>query len=446
MRRRLAVAAVVLVLVFGAAVFGFAGRMGDSSTERKDSLRTVLEVVALVKTNYVDDVGVSTLLSNYARRGSISGMLETSLKDPYTRYLVPAAYKEMKIDNAGEFGGIGVYLGMGKDNELLVIAPIDGTPAARAKMKAGDHIVAIDGRSSLKLSVDEAASLMRGPKGTTVTVVVERGKEKERLEFRLVRDVIKVPSVRSEMLEDKVGYLRIASFTATTADDFEENLKKLETAGLKGLILDLRFNPGGLLSSAIDVLNKLIGEGPLVHVVGRASAKQSFYARPEKIHPNYPMVVLINGGSASAAEIVAGGLQDTHRAVVLGVKSFGKGSVQTIYPLRDGSALSLTTQKWLTAGGHSISKKGILPDVVVKNPGDDEMEAELEKLRAEQNSKQPPAVKTSGKAEVKPAAQPETKREGKEPATPPEFHDLQLEKARDFVKQQFGSVAQPNAA
>lgn len=435
MQKRLIVAAVALSLLLGAAVFGFPGRMADAASGNRESLRTVLEVVALVKGNYVDEVPLSALLGNYARRGSIQGMLQATLKDPYSRYLTPSAYNEMKIDNAGEFGGIGIYLGMSENEELLVIAPIDGTPAARANVKAGDRIVEIDGRSTVNMSADEAASLMRGPKGTTVTVVVERGRERVRQTFRLVRDIIKVPSVQSKMLPDRLGYVRIASFASTTADDFDQNLKKLEAQGMRGLILDLRFNPGGLLNAAVDVLNKLIGEGPLVHVVGRTSAKQTFYARPSKVHPNYPVVVLINGGSASAAEIVAGALQDSKRGIVLGTKSFGKGSVQTIYPLRDGSALSLTTQKWLTAAGHSISQRGIIPDLVVKNPGDDEMEAELERIR-------------QGKPEEK--GEPAKAKERKDPLeqaeTGAESHDRQLEKAQEFLKQQLAATQGRDAA
>lgn len=441
MRRRVALAAVAMVLILAAAVFGFSGWKAGAMSERKDSLRTVLEVVALVKSNYVEDVSLSALLSNYARKGSIQGMLAATLKeDPYSRYLVPSAYNEMKIDNSGEFGGIGIYLGMSKDHELLVIAPIEGTPAERAKVKAGDYIVAIDGRSTANMSTDEAASLMRGPKGTSVKVTVERGKERVRLEFELERDIIRVPSVKSKLLPGKLGYLRLASFSATTADDLEQSLRKLEADGMRGLILDLRFNPGGLLNAAIDVLNKFIGEGPLVHVVGRGSSRQTFYARPGKAHPDYPVVVLINGGSASAAEIVAGALKDTRRAIVVGTKSFGKGSVQTIYPLRDGSALSLTTQKWLTPAGHSISNKGIFPNVVVKNPGDDEMEAELERMRSEEKkpgAKREPAEEPAGK---EPAPTPETAPESAE------VHDLQLEKAQEILQQQLQAAALRDAA
>lgn len=442
MRRRVFAAAVAVALLFGVAALAFPGRKADAAAERKDNLRTVLEVMALVKGNYVEEVPLSTLLGGYARKGSIRGMLSVTLKDPYSRFLLPSAYNEMKIDNSGEFGGIGIYLGMSKENELLVVSPIEGTPAERAKVKAGDHIVAIDGRSTADMSSDEAASLMRGPKGTAVTIAVERGREKTRLEFHLVRDVIKVPSVQGKMLPEQLGYVRMASFSATTADDFERNLRKLEGEGMRGLVLDLRFNPGGLLTAAIEVLNRLIGEGPLLHVVGRASAKQTFYARPGQLHPNYPMVVLINGGSASAAEIVAGALQDTHRGIVVGTKSFGKGSVQTIYPLHDGSALSLTTQKWLTAGGHSISQKGIVPDVVVKNPGDDEMEAQLDKIRAEQKA----APASAGKAPASTGKAPAEKA-ATAPEPEGEPRDLQLEKAREILKQQLRMAsARPNAA
>jgi carboxyl-terminal processing protease len=404
----------------------------------------------------VEEIPLSSLIGGYARRGSIHGMLTATVKDPYSRYLVPSAYSEMKIDNSGEFGGVGIYLGMSKENAILVIAPIEGTPADRAKVKAGDHIVAIDGRSTVNMSTDEAANLMRGPKGTSVNLSIERGRDKERHEFHLVRDVIKVPSVKEKMLPGKLGYVRIASFSGTTADDFERSLERLEKDGMRGLIIDLRFNPGGLLGSAIDILNKLIGDGPLVHVVGRASAKQSFYARPGQIHPDYPVAVLINGGSASAAEIVAGALQDTHRGTVIGTKSFGKGSVQTIYPLRDGSALSLTTQKWLTPAGHSISQKGIMPDVVVKNPGDDEMEAELEKIRSEQKGAQAmtgqaPATAKSGQAKDAPVKDAPAKGGDQKAKAASEaqadIRDYQLEKAQELLEQQLGaSAAKSNAA
>jgi carboxyl-terminal processing protease len=306
-------------------------------------------------------------------------------------------------------------------------------------MKASDRIVLIDGRTTVNMSTDEAASKMRGPKGTAVVVTVERGKEKTRKQFRLVRDVIKVPSVRGEMLAKGVGYVRIASFTATTADDLERNLTKLEGEGMKGLVLDLRFNPGGLLNSAVDVLNRFIDQGPLLHVVGRGSAKQSFLARPGLMHPDYPVVVLVNGGSASAAEIVAGALQDTHRAIVLGTKSFGKGSVQTIYPLNDGSALSLMTQKWLTSGGHSISQKGIMPDVVVKNPGDDEMEAELEKLREERKqtgSIDPQATKKQSDKPATSTASKAAEEKDAKGAAEEDTRDYQLEKAQEIIAQQ----------
>lgn len=449
-RRGLVVVAAVALLLGSIAVVGLSrGLAENAGATGKESLRTVLEVISLVRGNYVEEVSLSSLLSAYAKKGTISGMLASAVKDPYSRYLNQAAYAEMKIDNSGEFGGIGVYLGMSKDNELLVIAPIEETPADKAGMKAGDHIVLIDGRSTVNMSTDEAASKMRGPKGTAVVVTVERGADKVRKQFRLVRDVIKVPSVKGKMLTKEVGYLRIASFTATTADDLERNLTKLEGEGMKGLVLDLRFNPGGLLNAAVDVLSRFLDQGPLLHVVGRGAAKQTFFARPGLVHPDYPVVVLVNGGSASAAEIVAGALQDTHRAIVLGTKTFGKGSVQTIYPLADGSALSLTTQKWLTAGGHSISQKGIMPDVVVKNPGDDEMEAELQKLREERQQSGSLDPQAGKKPSDKPAQTTTKPAEEKTPgpAAEEDTRDYQLEKAQEIILQQLqGRSAGKNAA
>ncbi|MFQ5354221.1 MAG: S41 family peptidase, partial [Thermodesulfobacteriota bacterium] len=287
--------------------------------------------------------------------------------DPHSSFMDPDEYKEMKIDTKGVFGGVGIQIGI-KDKVLTVIAPIEDTPAWKAGIKANDKIVKIEKTSTHDMSLDEAVRLMRGPKGEEVTIYIMReGFEKPKA-FTIKRDIIKVKSVKFESKEDNIGYIRIAQFQKNTSSDLKKALVKIKPkkGELRGLILDLRNNPGGLLQEAVAVSNFFLKKGLIVYTKGRGGEQSMvFKADAKGTEADYPIIILVNGGSASASEIVAGALQDHKRAVVLGVSTFGKGSVQTIVPLADGSALRLTTAKYYTPSGRSIQAKGIEPDIVV---------------------------------------------------------------------------------
>jgi carboxyl-terminal processing protease len=289
--------------------------------------------------------------------------------DPHSSFLPPDMYRELEIDTSGKFGGLGIEITL-RNNVLTVVSPIEDTPADRAGLEAGDIIFKIEGRFTKDMSIMDAVKLMRGPAGSTVTITIMRDAFDKPRDFTLVREVIKVQSVKARTLEKGFGYVRIAQFQERTDSDLENALNRLRKENndqLSGLILDLRNNPGGLLDQAVKVSDHFLKEGLIVYTEGREEGSQMrFSARAEGDEPGYPMVVLINNGSASASEIVAGALQDNGRAVVLGTQSFGKGSVQTIIPLSDDSGLRLTTARYFTPRGTSIQAKGITPDIVVK--------------------------------------------------------------------------------
>jgi carboxyl-terminal processing protease len=321
------------------------------------SLEKLIDCLEIIKNNYVEEVPPSKLIE-----GAIKGMTETL--DPHSAYLTKEAYREMEISLKGSFGGLGIELGESEGN-LIVISPIEDSPAFKAGVKPGDRILKIDGRSTVGLSLDEAVSLLRGKKGTKVTLTLTRDTAKKPFDVILTREIIKVESVQSGLLESGYGYIKVRSFKVDTADEIEKALKPL--LPLKGLILDLRYDPGGVLNQAIAVSDLFLSEGLIVYTDGRRPDDRQEYSATEKgTYEGFPMVVLINGGTASAAEIVAGALQDNHRAVVVGVKSFGKASVQTIKELPDGSALKLTVARYYTPSGRSIQAKGIQPDIVVE--------------------------------------------------------------------------------
>jgi len=282
------------------------------------------------------------------------------------------------------------------------------------------------------MSSEQAQNLMRGPKGTKVIIGVERGRDLEYLEFEIIREIIQVPSVEGKMLEDGIGYLHVASFTGTTIQGLHDKLADLQQQGMQGLILDLRFNPGGLLTAAIDMVDEFVTAGPILHVAGRNGAgRHTISATKEAGFPDLPLVVLVNKGSASASEIVAGALKDLGRATLIGTQTFGKGSVQTIFPLHDGSGLVLTTQKWYSSGGQSIHLQGIEPNIVLYNPGDEKMEAQLKQMQAEQNG----ISSGEEQAEQEPSEAEETaSAEHDEP-----FEDLQLHKAIEVLRAQIDS-------
>jgi carboxyl-terminal processing protease len=363
-------AGAVLTLSF----FALGAGVGPVSAARYEDLSLFTSVLHIVRRNYVEDVDETELI-----RGAVRGMLAEL--DPHSAYLDPDAHKEMQIDTKGEFHGLGIEITKRRDGFIEVVAPIDGTPASRAGIRARDQIVAIcpdeppedwteECRSTKGMSLFDAVKLMRGRKGSKITIRIWREEFDRPQPYTIVRDVVKVISVSSEMLEPGYGYVRIRSFQERTATDLAKRLDELraEAEGqLQGLVLDLRDNPGGLLDQAVAVADRWLNEGLLVYTQGRVEGQaQEFHANGDPMEGIYPMVVLVNAGSASASEIVAGALQDQHRALVLGSATFGKGSVQTVYPLEDGSGLRLTTALYYTPSGRSIQEVGIEPDIVIE--------------------------------------------------------------------------------
>lgn len=352
--------AVVLALVIGLGVQRRCAAQGGNDYE---SIELFTDVLAIVKKSYVEDVDTKKLIY-----GAINGML--SSLDPHSSFMPPDTYKEMKIETRGSFGGLGIEITI-KDGMLTVISPIEDTPAYRAGIKAGDQIIKIDDKFTKDMTIMDAVKRMRGPKGTKVTLTIFREGLNKPKEFPLIRDIIQVKSVKYRTLDRGFGYVRISQFQEKTDEDLAKALKALhdENGGkLQGLVLDLRNDPGGLLDQAVRVAERFIDPGKLiVYTKGREKDSQMrFVSRAGDQEQHFPMVVLINGGSASASEIVAGALQDNKRAIIMGTQSFGKGSVQTIIPLSDNSGLRLTTALYYTPSGRSIQAKGITPDIVVE--------------------------------------------------------------------------------
>lgn len=333
---------------------------GDDATYR--GLKIFADVIDLVQNNYVDPVDTEDLIHK-----AIQGMV--SSLDPHSQLLPPEAFEELQIDTRGEFGGIGIVITMQK-GVLTVISPIEGTPAYEAGVQAGDIIVEVDGESTKDMMLWEAVKKMRGPKGEAVTITIVREGAAKPIEFELVRDIIPIESVRHLTVKPGYGYIRITNFQENTTSDLEAALAALESGEtpMKGLILDLRDNPGGLLNQAIQVSDIFLDSGAIVSIKGRLPKHTKvFDAHPDRERHSYPIVVLINGGSASASEIVAGALQDHKRGLILGATSFGKGSVQTLETLRDGYGLKFTIARYYTPSGRSIQAAGIEPDILVKH-------------------------------------------------------------------------------
>ncbi|TCO82762.1 carboxyl-terminal processing protease [Plasticicumulans lactativorans] len=326
-----------------------------------DELRTFAEVLERVKRDYVEPVDDRQLLEA-AVKGMLNGL------DPHSAFLDKEAYREMQVGTTGEFGGLGIEIGQ-EDGFVRVIAPIDDTPAARAGILAGDLIIRINDTPTKGMSLTEAVKLMRGPAGSPIKLNIVRSGQDKPIEITLERDIIQVKSVKSRMLEPGFGYVRITQFQTRTAPNLREALDKLrqEAGGtLKGLVLDLRNNPGGVLSGAVEVSDAFLDGGLVVYTEGRdPDSRQNFNANPGDLLGGAPLVVMVNGGSASASEIVAGALQDHRRALIVGERTFGKGSVQTIMPLVDGTALKITTARYFTPRGRSIQAEGITPDILI---------------------------------------------------------------------------------
>ncbi len=361
----------VIVLIL---YFAFTGSASEEEATY-EGLSNFTRVLDLIERNYVDNVDSEKLAIS-----AIEGMLKTL--DPYSAYLTPERYKELEIGTSGEFGGVGIEISV--ENDLLtVITPIEGSPAAKAGIKPGDLIIAIDGKSTQGLSVDEAVKSLRGPKGSAVKITIQSQGDKNPREVVLVRDIIYVKSVNSKLLDGRIGYIKLSQFQEKTSEELVKAIEELESGNrgeLNGIILDLRNNPGGLLTQAVEVADEFIDEGLIVRVKGRVEDQSTeYYATKKDNTPGYPIIILVNKGSASASEVVAEALQDKKRAIILGTKTFGKGSVQSIIKLEDGSGLKLTTAKFYAPSGRSINQVGVIPDVIVEDSQGKDLQLERAK-------------------------------------------------------------------
>ncbi|MGE5153064.1 MAG: S41 family peptidase [Bdellovibrio bacteriovorus] len=352
----------ISLIIVGAGGIGPTARADTPEELPLEDLRTFAEVYGRIKNDYVEGVEDKTLLES-AIRGMLSGL------DPHSDYLGKEEYRDLQVGTSGEFGGLGIEVGM-ENGFVKVIAPIDDTPAQRAGLQAGDLIIRIDDKPVKGMSLSEAVNLMRGKAGTEIRLTLLRGGNGQPFSVTLERDVIHVASVKSRTLDPGFGYVRISNFQARTTEDLIAAITKLKKENgdeLKGLVLDLRNNPGGVLNAAVGVSDAFITDGLIVYTQGRlADSKLQFSAGPDDVLAGAPMVVLVNRGSASASEIVAGALQDHKRALVMGAKTFGKGSVQTIVPIDDSTALKLTTARYYTPSGRSIQAQGIVPDITLE--------------------------------------------------------------------------------
>ncbi len=354
------------LLIFGIMAGSFGVGMGVTPLKvaaETRSVSTFLHVYDLVRNEFIDR-GVNDSKLEY---GAIRGMLDT-LDDPYTRFMEPKVFRSMQEERHGSFSGIGIQIGI-RDKKLTVIAPIEDTPAWRAGLKSGDHILEVDGKPTKEMAIEEAVSLIRGQRGSKVKLQIERPGNPKTFPLAITRDNIVTKAVKTKELDSGLGYIRLSSFMSETADqEMREALEKLKDK--KGLVLDLRGNPGGLLPNAVTIGLMFIDKGPIVQIVDREGNKEKLPGEDQTsgnkpVWPrNKPVVVLVDGGSASASEILSGAMQDTHSAVLIGTKTFGKGLVQTVHALEGGAGLAITTNKYLTAGGNDIHKKGIVPDIL----------------------------------------------------------------------------------
>ena len=412
-----------------------------------ESLESFSSILSIVRKNYVEEVETKKLVS-----GAINGMLHSL--DPHSAYLTPDLYKELQSDTQGRFGGLGIEITV-KGGILTVVSPIEDTPAFKAGIKPGDQIFKIEEEFTKDMSLVDAVKKMRGLKGTPIKLTIKREGTPELIEVSLVRDIIRVQSVRSRSLEPGYGYVRLAQFQERSDRDLQRALEKLaaEKSGIKGLVLDPRNNPGGLLTQAVRVSDIFLESGMIVYTEGRIEAqRQKYFAQKDGTWMDFPIVVLVNGGSASASEIVAGALQDHKRAVVLGTKTFGKGSVQTILPLDDSSALRLTTARYFTPQGRSIQTTGIVPDIVLDNaPPEAKPEAIKRPSLREENL--PGHLNNPQPAPKSQPEQSEQEREKQIPSSGPTGdetidNDAQLKRALDLLKSWdvFKQIVQKKAA
>jgi carboxyl-terminal processing protease len=348
-------------LVIGRSVM--AERVEQGGPLPLDELRVFSEVFGKIKSDYVEEKSDQALIDF-----AIGGML--SSLDPHSSYLNKEDFKDLQVGTSGQFGGLGIEISM-EDGFVKIVTPIDDTPAERAGIKAGDLIIRLDDKSVKGMSLTDAVKIMRGEPGSPIVLTIVREGEDKPLTIKILRDIIHVKSVKQRSLDKGYGYVRITQFQSLTGSNLNsaiEKLKEENNGSLKGLVIDLRNNPGGVLHAAVEVSDAFINKGMIVYTEGRSKdSENKFMATPGDLLTGAPVVVLINGGSASASEIVAGALQDHKRAVIMGTKSFGKGSVQTILPMNNGAAVKLTTARYFTPNGRSIQAEGIIPDIEIAN-------------------------------------------------------------------------------
>jgi carboxyl-terminal processing protease len=414
-----------------------------------EKLKVFSEILSLLEANYVEPLDTNDLMD-----GAIRGMLKTL--DPHTSYMPPEAFKQMKVETSGRFGGLGIEITLRK-GILTVVTPIEDTPADRAGIKSGDRIIKIEDESTLDMTLSDAVERLRGKIGTDVSITIYREGKDEPFDVTLQRANIQVKSVKSKIYEGSIGYVRIKSFTKTTSRDLDKVLAKFREKQVKKLILDLRNNPGGLLNQAVEVSDRFLQpENLIVYTQGRTEEQNMRFTTHDRVQRvQYPMIIIVNGGSASASEIVAGALQDSNRAIILGTQTFGKGSVQTIVPLSDGSALRLTTARYYTPSGRVIQENGIIPDILVEVPvattklkdGDDKKNEEINQekkkmrkfLREKDLKKHLKGKKSFGEeepepVEVKPSEEDVKKRELMASLKKDLEKDIQLKEAISLLK------------
>jgi len=428
-----------LILFAFLSVLFLLGPYGDSRVSAVDrntykSLKTFSEVLDMVEKNYVEPVDGEKLM-----QGAINGMIKSL--DPHSVFMTAEMFKELEVETRGSFGGLGIEITILKD-VLTVVSPIEDTPAYNAGIKAGDQIVKIDDKPTKDITITEAVKKLRGPRDTKVTITIMREGFTKPKDFVITRSIIKIRAVKSKIYDNQVGYIRIATFQERAADDVKKALRDIlaKTDPLAGLVIDLRNNPGGLLNQSVDVSDLFLKSGTIVSTRGRSQSTESkAVAKNDGDEPTCPIVVLVNEGTASAAEIVSGALQDNGRAVILGAQTFGKGSVQTVIPMEGGAALKLTTSKYYTPKGRSIQAEGITPDIVVKliRPAEEKNGTEEQQMRLRERDLQG-HIKSLKELEAKPEdSKKEPKSEPKK-ETKKDVDDLdkdnQLKNAIDILK------------
>jgi carboxyl-terminal processing protease len=418
----------VLVVLLAGILIG--QQMVQAKPDTYEELKSFTQALEIVKRNYVENPDNRELI-----QGAIRGMVASL--DPHSSFMTDRQFKEMNLDIKGEFTGVGIQISI-KNQQLMIIAPIEDTPGFRAGLAASDKILKINDEWTKDMTIEQAVDKMRGPKGTSVRLLILREGWDKPKEFKIVRDVIKVVSVKSKMLEDSIGYVKIIQFQGQTTDELEAALASLEKKGMKKLVLDLRNDPGGLLDASVSVSSKFLPKDSLVvYLQGRQKAdRKDFLTNSSETPKMYPLVVLVNTGSASASEIVSGALQDSKRALIVGTQTFGKGSVQTVFPLEGGGGLRLTTAKYYTPSGRSIQNVGITPDIEVKLPTvkeakdgepvhlivrEQDLERHLknETIKEDKKKKEQPAAEDDFTMEVMPKD---------------EKDDLQLQKALEILR------------